>query len=215
MAANSLNTCFIDTNIIMYIYNIENFPDFKNIVENIYTNVLIHEKVYHELSESQQKFVDDKISSDLWEMFDESKLTDPEKTLYNSNLTKIAEKLEEIDIRRGKLDEDGLGEIYSLSAANVLEAEYICSNDFSIETVIQELDLTVIIDENEDEEEEVLMKQHTYLDLCMLAHENGLMKRKDLFKCYKIAYSNLHASNSYAYNKKLEEFNEKIPIDSN
>lgn len=62
-------SCVIDANIIYYIHDISGVDGFSDTVEKIYNQVIIHEKVYAELSESGKRFVDNKIQYNLWGFF--------------------------------------------------------------------------------------------------------------------------------------------------
>lgn len=50
MNVASSEACIIDANIIYYIHDITNVPGFLDIIENVYKQVIIHEKVYDELT---------------------------------------------------------------------------------------------------------------------------------------------------------------------
>ena len=61
-------------------------------------------------------------------------------------LSKVQSTLIEVDTRRGKEGSSGMGEIASLAAAYLLNVEFICSNDYSIEEVILEVPLHTFIE---------------------------------------------------------------------
>ncbi|MEK4277673.1 hypothetical protein [Paenibacillus sp. FSL R7-0026] len=202
--------CFIDANIIFYIHDIKqhNFPD---VIERVYKKVMIHPEVLKELSLSGKAFANDKIRYGKWILFDDSKLTTTEQRMYLNNITDIDEKLDEIDNRRGKEESAGTGEIYSLAAASVINAEYICSNDYSIKDVIQELPL-IVYPNGDDEQEPDFIKQHRFLDLCRIICEGNLLERNQVFKCYKTALRLVKLDELDHYNELIKQFHDTIPI---
>lgn len=202
--------CFIDANIIFYIHDIKHH-DFPDIIEKVYEKVIIHPEVMNELSSSGKTFANNKIKLGKWTLFDDSKLTPTEQRMYLNKITIIDEKLKEIDIRRGKEESAGTGEIYSLAAASVINAEYICSNDYSVREVIQELPLVVYPD-GDDEQDPDFIKQHRFLDLCQIICDGGLLERNQIFKCYKTALRLVKEEDPEHYTELLDQFHTRIPV---
>jgi len=202
--------CFVDANIIFYIHDIKqhNFPD---VIEKVYKKVIIHPEVLKELSLTGQAFAKKKIDLRKWILFDDSKLTPTEQRMYLDNITVIDDKLKEIDIKKGKEESAGTGEIYSLAAASVIHAEYICSNDYSIKDVIQEVPLKVYPN-GDDEQEPDFIKQHRFLDLCQIICDGNLLERNQVYKCYKTALRLVKFEDPNHYNELLEHFHDAIPI---
>lgn len=210
MNVASSETCVIDANIIFYIHDITNVPGFSDIIETVYQQVIIHEKVYDELSSTGKKFVDDKIKDRLWVMFDDASLSATQKIEYQLLINDIDKKLVQIDQQRGKLNSLGTGEIYSLAAATVIHAEFVCSNDYSIQNVIDELSLEIYPGGN-DEVEPQLLTQHRFVELCALVCEKGILDRSQVFKGFKIALRLTKLENRSEYDKLITEFQTLIP----
>lgn len=202
--------CFIDANIIFYIHDIKSH-NFSDIIEKVYKKVIIHPEVLKELSLSGQTFVKEKIRLKKWILFDDSILTPIEKRMYLKNITDIDEKLKEVDTSRGKEESAGTGEIYSLAAASIIHAEYICSNDYSLEDVIQQLPIKVYPN-GDDEQEPDFIKQHRFLDLCKIIHEGGLLERNQVFKCYKTALRLVKVEDPGHFDELLKQFHDTIPV---
>lgn len=202
--------CFIDANIIFYIHDMKQhtFPD---ILEKVYKKVIIHPEVLDELNPAGQAFAREKIRLEKWILFDDSQLTPTEQRMYLNNITEIDNKLKEIDIRRGKLASTGTGEIYSLAAASVIHAEYICSNDYSIQDVIQELPLKVYPN-GDDEQDPEFIKQHRFLDLCRIICDGELLERNHVYRCYKTALRSIKLEDREHFNELLEQFHAAIPV---
>ncbi|WP_282020880.1 hypothetical protein [Planomicrobium okeanokoites] len=210
MNVASSETCVIDANIIFYIHDITNVPGFSDIIETVYQQVIIHEKVYDELPSTGKKFVDDKIKDRLWVMFDDASLSATQKIEYQLLINDIDKKLVQIDQQRGKLNSLGTGEIYSLAAATVIHAEFVCSNDYSIQNVIDELSLEIYPGGN-DEFEPQLLIQHRFVELCALVCEKGILDRSQVFKGFKIALRLTKLENRSEYDKLITEFQTLIP----
>lgn len=213
MNVASPKACVIDANIIYYIHEINKVPGFSDIVEKVYQEVIIHEKVYDELSGSGKKFVDRKIKDRLWIMFDDTNLSHTQKIEYQKLINDISKQLLKIDQQRGKLDSPGIGEIYSLATATVIHATFICSNDYSIKDVISGLSLEIYPDGN-DELEPRLLTQHRFVELCASVFEKGILERNQVFKGFKIAMRSTKLTNKDEYDKLVAEFQMLIP-DSN
>jgi len=93
------------------------------------------------------------------------------------------EQLDEKKIREGcplKYTSD-LGEIHSLAVARLLSADLICSDDVDIREVITDADLRVI----NDDDEEVLIRQHALIDFCMHLQRHDIVKRSLVRKFFK------------------------------
>lgn len=201
--------CLIDANIIFYIHDIEKIEGFPDIIEGVYQQVVIHEAVYKELGASGKAFVDEKINAGLWEMFDENKLSSTQRIDYRNSIHDIESKLSEIDKKRGKPGSSGIGEINALAAASAIHAEFICSNDYSIQEVITELGL-VIYPGGDDELEPRLLVQHRFLGLCARVCDKGILRRSQVLKGFKIAMRKSGVSKSNL-EELINEFNELIP----
>lgn len=102
---------------------------------------------------------------------------------YKLAQTRVQQKLIEIDEKRGKVGSAGTGEIASLAAAYLLNAEIICSNDYSIEDVIREVPLHIFND-GDDSKDPVLITHHRLLDFCKLVVDGGLLARNQIRKFY-------------------------------
>lgn len=204
--------CFIDANIIFYIHDIKQY-DFPDVIEKVYKKVIIHPEVIKELSLAGRAFANEKIRTGKWTLFDDSKLSTTEQRMYLNNLTVIDSKLKQIDMIRGKEESAGTGEIYSLAAASVIHAEYICSNDYSIKDVIQEVPLKVYPN-GDDEQEPDFIKQHRFLDLCQMICEGNLLERSQVFKCYKTALRIVKLEAPEHYKELLQQFHDALPIPS-
>ncbi|MGN4457453.1 hypothetical protein [Bacillus cereus group sp. MYBK57-1] len=202
--------CFIDANIIFYIHDM-NQHSFPDIIEKVYEKVIIHPKVLEELGPAGQGFARNKIDLEKWILFDDSQLTVTEQRMYLKNIADIDNKLKEIDIRRGKVGSAGTGEIYSLAAASVIHAEYICSNDYSIQDVIQELPLKVYPN-GDDEQDPEFIKQHRFLDLCRIICDGELLERNHVYRCYKTALRSIKLEDREHFNELLEQFHAAIPV---
>lgn len=203
--------CVIDANIIFYIHDITNVEGFSDIVEKVYSQVIIHDKVYEELSLTGKRFADSKIKAGLWVKFDDSSLTPTQKIEYQQLITDISHQLELIDQRRGKVDSLGTGEIYSLAATTVIHAEFVCSNDYSIQDVINDLSLE-IYPGGDDELEPELLVQHRFVELCALVCKKDILERSQVFKGFKTALRSTKLDNRKAYDKLVAEFQALIPV---
>lgn len=201
--------CLIDANIIFYIHDIEKIKGFSDIIERVYQQVILHEAVYKELDASGKAFADGKINASLWEMFDENKLSSTQIVDYKKSIRDITAKLSEIDKKRGKPGRPGLGEINALAAASAIHAEFICSNDYSIQEVITELQLE-IYPEGDDELEPKLLVQHRFLELCAQVCDKGILRRSQVLRGFKIALKKSGVSKSNI-EVLVNEFNELIP----
>lgn len=210
MYVASSETCVIDANIIFYIHDIKRVKGFPDIVENVYDQVIIHDKVYDELLPAGKHFADSKIQAGLWRKFDEASLSSTQKIEYRQLINDIDQKLEQIDQKRGKLDSLGTGEIYSLAAATVIHAEFVCSNDYSIQEVIDELSLEVFPDGNDELEQKPLV-QHRFVELCALACKKEILERKQVFKGFKVAMRSTKMENKIEYDKLIKEFQDIVP----
>lgn len=201
--------CFIDANIIFYIEKLKDKGEFINILEQVYESVYIHEEVYKELSSSSQRFVDNKCQQQKWIRLNPLQVFKDIYTDYQLMLSKIQDKLIEVDKRRGKEGSAGTGEIASLAAAYLLNAEIICSNDYSLEDVILEVPLHIFID-GDDETNPVFIKHHRLLDFCELVVLGKVLKRKDVRKFFQIAHLELKANKPDQFKLILDEFDERI-----
>ncbi|PJO44859.1 hypothetical protein [Lysinibacillus xylanilyticus] len=206
------SSCFVDANIIFYIDKLKDKADFINVLEKVYESVYIHEEVYKELSSSSQKFVDNKCQDQKWILLNPLQEFKTTYSDYQLMLTKIQEKLIEVDKRRGKEGSVGTGEIASLAAAYMLNAEIICSNDYSLEDVIVEVPLHIFINGNE-ESDPVYIKHHRLLDFCELVVFGNVLKRSEVRKFYQIAHIELKQKKPEVYKLCLTEFDERIPAE--
>jgi len=204
--------CFIDANIIFYIEKLKSKGEFINIIEQVYERIYIHEEVYKELSSASQSFVDTKCEEQKWVRLDPLHTFKDIYVDYQQALNKVQAKLIEVDKRRGKEGSAGTGEIASLAAAYLLNAEIICSNDYSIETVIHEVPLHIFKD-GDDSQEPVFIKHHRLLDFCELIVKGQALQRKDVRKFYQIANLELKTTNPEQFKRLLIEFDERIPAE--
>jgi len=203
--------CFIDANIIFYIEKLKSKADFLTIIEQVYESVYIHEEVYNELSGAGQQFVDEKCRANKWVLFKPVQAFQHIYEDYRLMLSKVQSTLIKVDTRRGKAGSAGTGEIASLAAAYLLNAEFICSNDYSIEEVIQEVPLHIFID-GDDSQEPVLITHHRLLDFCKLVVDGGLLPRNIVRKFFQIAHIELKTANRNLFDELMAEFDHLIPV---
>ncbi|MGN7410610.1 hypothetical protein [Sporosarcina sp. SAFN-010] len=203
--------CFIDANIIFYIEQLKSKDDFLTIIEQVYESVYIHEEVYQELSIAGQKFVDEKCQANKWVLFEPLQVFKDTYEDYRLMLSEVQSTLIEVDTRRGKAGSAGTGEIASLAAAYLLNAGFICSNDYSIEEVIQEVPLHIFID-GDDSQEPVLITHHNLLDFCKLVVEGGVLPRKTVRKFFQIAHIEMKTDNRKLFHERMAEFDQVIPV---
>lgn len=204
------SSCFVDANIIFYIDKLKDKSDFINVLEQIYESVYIHEEVYKELDRSSQKFVDNKCQEQKWTLLNPLQEFQTTYSDYLLMLPKIQEKLIEVDKRRGKEGSVGTGEIASLAAAYMLNAEIICSNDYSLEDVIVEVPLHIFIN-GDEESEPVYIKHHRLIDFCEMMFLGNIIKRSVVRKFYQIAHIDLKKKDPEAYKVILADFDKRIP----
>lgn len=205
--------CFVDANIIFYIHDVEAVEEFPNILEKVYKQVIIHREVINELSSTGKTFAEQKINEGKWIKFDESLLSDTQRIEYRQLVTQISTVLRTIDEERGKVDSMGTGEIYSLSAATVMNAEFICSNDYSVHEVIESLSLQVYPG-GDDELEPKLLIQHRFIELCALVCDKGFLDRSQVYKGFKTALRMIKMENREEYDNLIAEFKMRIPATS-
>lgn len=203
--------CFIDANLIFYIEKLKSKDGFYTIIEQVYESVYIHEKVYKEVGSAGQKIIDEKCHANKWVLFKPDQAFQNFYDDYRLIESRIQSTLIEVDARRGKAGSAGIGEIASLAAAYLLNARFICSNDYSIEEVIREVPLHIFID-GDDSQEPVLVTQHRLLDFCKLVVDGGILPRNKVRKFYQIAHIELKTNNRSQYDKQVAEFDQFIPI---
>lgn len=203
--------CFIDANIIFYIEKLKSKDDFLTIIEQVYESVYIHEEVYQELNIESQKFVDEKCQANKWVLFKPLQVFKDTYEDYRLMLSEVQSTLIEVDTRRGKAGSAGTGEIASLAAAYLLNAEFICSNDYSIEEVIREVPLHIFIG-GDDSQEPVLITHHRLLDFCKLVVDGGILPRKNVRKFFQIAHIELKTANKNLFDELMAEFDHIIPV---
>ncbi|MBE1555513.1 hypothetical protein [Sporosarcina limicola] len=203
--------CFIDANIIFYIEKLKSKDGFLNIIEQVYESVYIHEEVYKELSSMGQRFVDEKCDAKKWLLFKPVHEFQNFYEDYMFMLSKIQSTLIEVDTKRRKTGSAGTGEIASLAAAYLLNAEFICSNDYSIEEVIREIPLHIFID-GDDSKEPVLITHHRLLDFCRLVVDAGILPRNAVKKFFQIAHIELKSSNRPLFDEQMAEFDQLIQV---
>lgn len=197
--------CFIDANIIFYIEKLKSKDDFLTIIEQVYESVYIHEEVYKELSIMGRQFVDEKCRANEWVLFKPLQDFQDIYEDYMLMLSKIQSTLIEVDTRKGKGGSAGTGEIASLAAAYLLNAGFICSNDYSIEEVIREVPLHIFID-GDDSQDPVLITHHRLLDFCKLVVDDGILPRKTVRKFFQIAHIELKTDNKRLFDEQMAEF---------
>lgn len=203
--------CFIDANIIFYIEKLKSKDDFLTIIEQVYESVYIHEEVYQELSIEGQKFVDEKCQANKWVLFKPLQSFKDTYEDYRLMLSEVQSTLIKVDTRRGKAGSAGTGEVASLAAAYLLNGEFICSNDYSIEEVIREVPLHIFID-GDDSQEPVLITHHRLLDFCKLVVDGGLLPRKTVRKFFHVAHIELKSDNKKLFDEQMAEFDQLIPV---
>lgn len=203
--------CFIDANIVFYIEKLKSKDGFLNIVEQVYESVYIHEEVYKELSNMGRVFVDEKCDAKKWQLFKPVHEFQDIYEDYMFMLSKVQSTLIEVDTQRRKAGSPGTGEIASLAAAYLLNAEFICSNDYSIEEVIREIPLHIFID-GDDSKEPVLITHHRLLDFCRLVVEGGILPRNTVRKFFQIAHLELKSSNRPLFDEQMAEFDQFIQV---
>ena len=206
------SSCFIDANIIFYIEKLKSKGEFINIIEQVYERIYIHEEVYKELSPASQSFVDTKSEEKKWVLLEPLQVFKDIYVDYQQALNKVQAKLIEVDKRRSKEGSAGTGEIASLAAAYLLNAEIICSNDYSIETVIHEVPLHIFKD-GDDEQEPIFIKHHRLLDFCELVVKGQALPRKDERKFYQIVNLVLKTTNPDKFKELLADFDERLPAE--
>ncbi len=181
---------FIDANIIIHAASFRQ-ADVFDWLNRLYERILVHVEVLEELKiSSVREKVDVLIAEGRWTLFNpESEVSIETDALYDLYLVYLQEvrmafeQLDEKKIREGRplKHTSDLGEIHSLAAARLLSADLICSDDADIREVITDADLRVI---NEDEEE-VLIRQHTLIDFCMNLKRHDIVKRSTVRKFFK------------------------------
>ncbi|WP_142927641.1 MULTISPECIES: hypothetical protein [Bacillus] len=92
-----------------------------------------------------------------------------------------------------------------------IQNTYICSNDYSIQDVIQELPLKVYPN-GDDEQDPVFIKQHRFLDVCRIICDGGLLERNHVYRCYKTALRSIKLEDRKHFNELLEQFHAAIPV---
>ena len=200
--------CLVDSNIIYYAISFGK-TDVTELLAKVYGQVIIHMEVYNELSSAGKAAVQDKWDSGEWEKFDPSTLTTTENILYRQYTRDIQAELKKVDAERGKKGQRGLGEIHSMAAALILNAEYICSNDFSIEMVIENLNLIIYI--NNDEENPYLIAQHKLLEFCKICVENTLCNRNTMKAFFQSSLTSIYEEDPEQYKHLMKLFKAEIP----
>lgn len=183
------SVCFIDANLIIYIEKLKAKDDFYTIIEQVYELVYVHEEVYKEVGVAGQKFIDEKCHANKWILFKPIQAFQNIYEDYRLMESKIQSTLIEVDARRGKAGSAGIGEIASLAAAYLLNARFICSNDYSIEEVIKEVPLHIFVD-GDDSQEPVLITHHRLLDFCKLVVDGAYCHVTKSGNCIKSHISN-------------------------
>ncbi|WP_214780565.1 hypothetical protein [Exiguobacterium sp. s22] len=160
---------FIDANIIIHAASFRQADVFAWI-NSLYGQVLIHVEVLNELKiSSVRDRVDVFINDGKWVLFDPeseaSIATDELYDLYLVYLTEVRlafQQLDEKKIREGRplKHTNDLGKIHSLAAARLSSAGLICSDNADILEVIKDAELYIV----NQEEQEILIRQHTLLD---------------------------------------------------
>lgn len=181
---------FIDANIIIHAVSFRQ-ADVFHWINSLYEQILIHVEVLNELKAfSVRDRVDAFINDGKWVLFDPeleaSIATDELYDLYLVYLTEVRlafQQLDEKKIREGRplKHTSDLGEIHSLAAARLISAGLICSDDADIREVITDADLYII----NQEEQEILIRQHTLLDFCIHLMRNEVVKRSQIRKFFK------------------------------
>lgn len=181
---------FIDANIIIHAASFRQ-ADVFDWLNRLYERILVHVEVLEELKiSSVREKVDVLIAEGRWTLFNpESEISIETDALYDLYLVYLQEvrmafeQLDEKKIREGRplKHTSDLGEIHSLAAARLLSADLICSDDADIREVITDADLRVI----NDDDKEVLIRQHTLIDFCMNLKRHDIVKRSTVRKFFK------------------------------
>ncbi|MDQ0413023.1 hypothetical protein [Mesobacillus stamsii] len=165
---------FLDTNILSNIITFKDI-DFSQIISQVY-DIIFVQRVVKEEFKKDQAVVEALINKyPNWFIFDENDeeiLSEDLYDQYNIVYKDVKEKLKEMDKRRDIVGHANEGEAHSITAAYLIQGDYICSHDLSIQEAIIELDLSI-----ENDEELRLIYQHNLYDLCGIILQNGLAKR--------------------------------------
>lgn len=181
---------FIDANIIIHAASFRQ-ADVFDWINSLYEQILIHVEVLNELKTSSVRDrVDEFINDGKWVLFnpesEASIATDELYDLYLVYLTEVRlafQQLDEKKIREGRplKHTSDLGEIHSLAAARLISAGLICSDDADIREVIKDAELYIV----NQEEQEILIRQHTLLDFCIHLKRYEVVKRSQIRKFFK------------------------------
>jgi len=155
-----------------------------------------------------QQFID----AGTWTLFDpddSSCLDDDSYEAYRQNVKEIHDgfhRLNQKKIADGRPVKStaNLGEIHCLAAAHLLNAQYICSNDYEIQEVIDDEQLIVFLGE-EGRPSRII--QDTLEDLCVLFVEKGLMSRKE---SRKLLSASCQGDSDYVRKKKMERLDHRL-----
>lgn len=182
----------VDANMLNYAYKV-GFVDVFGWFNRLYSKIYIHQEVLNEILEPSVKrkvvgFIDDKIWT-LYDPEDEDCVSDEQKVIYDDAVSKVRRGFRNLKERKRSLGQKvkntrNEGEIHTISAALLLGANIISSNDYEIAEVVDAEQFTVYSEELEDI---VLIQQHTLEDFCVFCTQHGIASRKDMRKVFKIA----------------------------
>lgn len=196
---------FLDANILIHADRYDSDNVFVWL-EQVYDDIYIHNEVFKEIQNKELKlFVQSKFDDKSWTLFDqtdEALLSEEEYDEFETYVTIVRDAFRKVHRWKEQQgipvkDKKNTGELYSLAAALLLNARYICSNDFEISQVIEKGDLRVMISEEEDE----LIVHDTLLDFCSLAYASGIPRKK--VKAF-LRRSDL---------KRIDDFDRRHPVD--
>ncbi|MEH6941856.1 hypothetical protein [Bacillus sp. JJ722] len=178
---------FIDTNMIKYAHVVEKV-DMFDWLQKVYESIYIHKEVLDELYGTEAYTVASHLVADgTWELFnpdDANCLDMVQKLLYDEQLKLVEDAFRELS-RRKKADgktvktTNNTGEIHSLAAALILNAEIISSNDYEIREIIEYEKFTIISDVSNNR---MLIQQDTLEDFCVLCVKHGIADNRKQVK---------------------------------
>lgn len=187
-----MNKVFIDTNIIFSLLKIRN-ENALLWVKQLYEEVYIHETVLEELRyPTTKERVQELIDSKEWILFEESTLTVTQSKEYQNIIKRLFitfENLTNSKYGNSPKKPSNLGEIYSIAAAAVINANVITSNDLSVKEAI-EIEKIMIIPEDDMNAEATLINQDTLEDFCFYCVENKICKEKIASYVIRDTYNN-------------------------
>ena len=199
---------FVDANILVYA-DAYQADDVFHWIHQLYDQVYIHKMVLDELLQSRvRQKVQSYLDSNQWHLFDpddENHLCNELYEIYEVYVQQITAAFRKLDFkkqttgRRLKGTND-LGEIHCLSAALLLNATIICSNDLDIQEVIDDNQLVIL---SLDEQKNIPLTQDTLTDFCFhvcryrIASATKVRKLIKTFQKERLATLDLLLSENY------------------